>query len=158
MPPNSEAPEKGSGWGGCGASLFGGMAPHPASVSGRSPVSEPPPLTLPYPSKPPAPQQQPFSHRPPQSIWDLPGPGEGAEVTRHSPLQETKPLNSIWNEPMPASHHQSESPREMIHQHKDIHEPTEETNMNEELDHSESNSQDLEPETSEIDPTTFVKP
>ena len=192
------------------ASLFGGMAPPPASVSGRSPVSEPPPLTLPYPSKPPGPQQQaapapqqlppssgfdpiqsllaqlqgssshpaspqllargppqpapapeqpPFNHRPPQSIWDLPGPGEGVEGTRHSPLQDNKPLNSIWNEPMTASHHQSESPREMIHhQHKDIHEPTEETNMNEEFDHSESNSQDLEPETSEIDPTTFVKP
>ena len=92
-------------------------------------------------SQPPSPQQ---------SIWDLP-----PDQDNNKQLAD-KPLTSIWNEPPASSahHHQPESPLELV-ANKETHEPTENI---EELEHSESNSQELEADFSETDPTTFVKP
>ena len=92
-------------------------------------------------SQPPSPQQ---------SIWDLP-----PDQDNNKQLAD-KPLTSIWNEPPASSghHHQPESPLELV-ANKESYEPTENI---EELEHSESNSQELEADFSEADPTTFVKP
>merc|ERR550532_2240312 len=142
-----------------------------SSIFGMSRGGPPPPSTVTEPhinipfSQPPANNhQQPQSNfdpiqsllaqlhgtasqpaSPQQSIWDLPPDQD-----------DNKHLNSIWNEApaSSASHHQPESPLEMVAA-KETHEPTE--NM-EELEHSESNSQELEADFSENDPTTFVKP
>ena len=103
-------------------------------------------------SQPPSPSPQP-PVRPPQSIWDLPPDQD------NNKQMSDKPLTSIWNEPATSSVHQPN-----IHHHHhhmespvDIQEPTDTDNI-EELDQSESNSQEHEADISETDPTTFVKP
>ena len=94
-------------------------------------------------SQPPSPQQ---------SIWDLP-----PDQDNNKQLAD-KPLTSIWNPAEPPAtsvhHHQPESALE-LGGNKESHEPTDNI---EELEHSESNSQELEADFSENDPTTFVKP
>merc|ERR1719350_1372128 len=66
-------------------------------------------------------------------------------------------MTSIWNkEPMTTPHH-SESPREMLINQDNIVEPNDDT-TNDELDQSESNSQEMEPEPAEtVEQSNFVK-
>ena len=71
-------------------------------------------------------------------------------------------MTSIWNqEPGMTSHqqtvhHTSESPREMLINQDNIIEPNDDT-TNDELDQSEHNSQELEPEPAEAEQSNFVK-
>ena len=101
-----------------------------------------------------------FPPRPGQSIWDIPAP-EPEPVSQPLHHQEQTPMTSIWNkEPMTshhAVHHQSESPREMVRVNQDnIIEPNDDTN--DELDQSESNSQEMESsEPVEVEQSNFVK-
>lgn len=146
------------------ASLFGMSRPPPSN-----PVTEQS-LNIPFSQPPVNNQHQPTSNfdpiqsllaqlhgnssqspspQPPvragQSIWDLPADQDNVK-------QNDKPLTSIWNEPPSNSvhHRHMESPVEAL-------EATD-TGDVEELDQSESNSQEHEADVSESDPTTFVKP
>jgi len=87
------------------------------------------------------------NHRSPQSIWDMPT----SEPNNPCPLPE-KPLTSIWNDPLPTPPTVSEPQTET---QEFCQEPTEDID---DLDQSESNSQEAEAEASETDPANFVKP
>eukprot|EP00092_Neocalanus_flemingeri_P101643 GFUD01129966.1.p1 GENE.GFUD01129966.1~~GFUD01129966.1.p1 ORF type:complete len:1161 (-),score=418.37 GFUD01129966.1:140-3577(-) len=168
-------------------SLFGLSKPHPAP---HNHVPEQPPLNIPFskppsnsqqnfdpiqsllaqlaggtsqPSSPqllrgvptPAPQPDPptqyNSHRSPQSIWDMPT----SEPSSHPQMQD-KPLTSIWNDPLPPS--PAAAPELPIETQEYSPEPTDDGN--DDLDQSESNSQEaeVEPDVNDADPANFVKP